>query len=577
MPDRSKKPHDGEVCLNRRKFMGTMAAGAAALAAPYRRSGAEKAQAPRRPNIVLIMTDDQGYGDLGCHGNEKIRTPNLDRLASESVRLTQFYVSPVCAPTRSSLMTGRYNYRTGVVDTYLGRAMMHADEVTLAEMLARAGYRTGIFGKWHLGDNYPMRPIDQGFQETLVHRGGGIGQPSDPPGGSSYFDPILQHNGAEKKYRGYCTDVFANAAMRFVEENRDRPFFAYLATNAPHAPLQIDKSYFSPYLEMGLNETTAKVYGMVQNIDENVGRLLAGLKKLALEENTIVIFLTDNGPQQERYTCGLRGRKGTVYEGGIRVPCFVRWPAMLESGRKIDTIAAHIDVLPTLLDACGVAIPDGLSLDGVSLLPVLRGQDASWPDRTLFFQWHRGDVPELYRACAARSQRYKLVNGKELYDIGTDPNETKDIAVTHPEIVERLRAAYEKWFRDVSATRGYDPPRIYLGTRFENPVTLTRQDWRGPRAGWAGDSLGYWEVLVQEAGDYAITLRFPTTRTETDIHFKLGNVNVSQTVKDGSGTCRFDSVRLDAGTGRLEAWLQSGEKRVGVSYVEVEALDEGRP
>ena len=573
MSDGSNKLCVVGVRQNRREFLGTMAAGAATLVLPCRRARAENAQAPRRPNIVLIIADDQGYGDIGCHGNEKLRTPSLDRLSRESVEFTQFYVSPVCSPTRASSMTGRYNYRTGVVDTYLGRSMMHPDEVTLAEILAKAGCRTGIFGKWHLGDNYPMRPIDQGFQEALIHKGGGIGQPSDPPGGNSYFDPVLQHNGVEEKHSGYCTDIFTGAAMRFIEENRDRPFFVYLATNAPHTPLERDESYVSPYLEMGLDETTAKVYGMVANVDENVGRLLAGLKKLGLEENTIVIFLTDNGPQQDRYNCGLRGRKGTVYEGGIRMPCFVRWPAMLKSGRSIDRIAAHIDILPTLLDVCGVAVPDGLLLDGVSLLPLLQGQDVPWPDRTLFFQWHRGDVPELYRACAARCQRYKLVNGKELYDIATDPGETKDIAATHPDVVEQLRAAYEKWFRDVSATRGYDPPRIYLGTRFENPVTLTRQDWRGPRAGWGNDSLGHWEVFVQQAGDCAVTLRFAPTRAETAVHFKLGNVNLSQTVKTGSETCRFDSVRLETGEVRLEAWLGSGEKSVGVSYVHVERLD----
>jgi hypothetical protein len=324
---------------------------------------------------------------------------------------------------------------------------------------------------------------------------------------------------------------------------------------------------------MGLDETTARVYGMVKNIDENVGRLLAELKKLGLEERTIVIFLTDNGPQQVRYVCGLRGRKGTVYEGGIRVPCFVRWPARLKPGQKIDRIAAHIDILPTLLDACGVAIPEGLFLDGVSLLPLLRGQKVPWPDRTLFFQWHRGDVPQLYRDCAARSQKYKLVNGKELYDIDADPGETKNIAALHTDIVRRLRAAYEEWFRDVSATRGYEPPRIYLGTQFENPVTLTRQDWRGPRAGWGSDSLGYWEVFVREAGAYAVTLRFGPTRAETDVHFRLGNVNLSQTVKAASEVCRFDSVQLEAGEARLEAWLGSGDKSVGVSYVEMNRLD----
>ena len=294
---------------------------------------------PRRPNVLLVITDDQGYGDLGLHGNPKIRTPHLDGLARQGIEMEHFHVCPVCSPTRASLLTGRCNYRTGVVDTFLGRSLMHPEEVTLAEMLQGAGYRTGIFGKWHLGDNYPLRAIDQGFQEALVLRGGGIGQPSDPPGGDSYFDPVLQHNGKQEKTRGYCSDVFTDAALGFIERNRDRPFFAYLAFNAPHAPLQVPDSYYQLYKKMNLApgdfpqvghplegkmdpEQTARIYGMVSNIDDNVGRLLAKLDEWKLADSTLVVFLTDNGPQQPRFNAGLRGLKTSVYDGGIRVPCF---------------------------------------------------------------------------------------------------------------------------------------------------------------------------------------------------------------------------------------------------------------
>jgi arylsulfatase A-like enzyme len=522
--------------------------------------------------VILVLTDDHGYGDLSLHGNDKLKTPNLDSIAKQGVQFTQFHVSPVCSPTRSSLMTGRYNYRTGVVDTYLGRAMMYPDEVTLAELLGGAGYGTGIFGKWHLGDNYPMRSIDQGFQESLVHRGGGIGQPSDPPGGESYFDPILQHNGKQEKHKGYCTDVFMNAALAFIEANRARPFFAYIATNAPHSPLQIDESYVAPCRALGLDEKTAKVYGMVANIDENVGRLLARLKALGLEQDTILIFMTDNGPAARRYNVGMRGIKGTVYEGGIRVPCFLRWPRVVQAGGQIDRLAAHIDILPTLLEAGGVDKPAGLRLDGASLMPLLRNHKAGWPDRTLYFQWHRGDEPELYRSCAARTQRFKLVNGKELYDLAADPGEQNDIAAGHPDIVAGLRKGCEEWFRDVSATRGYAPPRIHLGTKFENPVTLTRQDWRGPKAGWERGSLGYWEVEVTQTASYQVTLTTYPAEAAGEARFLLNNAVVKQPVAKGQTECQLASVPIQAGKGRLEAFLQFGEKTVGVRYVDVKRL-----
>jgi arylsulfatase A-like enzyme len=459
----------------------------------------------KRPNIILVVSDDQGFGDLSLHANPALRTPNLDRIAHEGAEFTQFLVNPVCSPTRASLLTGRYYYRTGVTDTYMGRSMMHRDELTIAEVLRSAGYKTGIFGKWHLGDHYPLRPGEQGFEEVLVHEGGGIGQPSDPPEGNSYFNPKLMHNGKLEQRDGYCTDVFFNAAMEFISENKERPFFTYLATNAPHEPLQVADSYVTPFREKGLDETTAKVYGMLANLDENAGRLLAHLKKEGLEQNTILIFMSDNGPTPARFNCGLRGIKTTVYEGGLRVPFFVRWPAAVRAGLKIDRLAAHIDVFPTLLEACGLKRPATppvtAKVDGVSLYPLLtRRSAASWPNRTVYFQWHRGDRGELYKNCAARQQRFKLVNGKELYDLQDDPSEAHDIAAAQPERVAQMRAGYEAWFKDVAGTRNFEPPRIYLGTRFENPVLLTRQDWRGPLASWAEGGLGYWEVDVRESG-----------------------------------------------------------------------------
>ncbi|MBD3266542.1 sulfatase-like hydrolase/transferase [bacterium] len=548
--------------LTRRTFLQTSAATAGSLAI-----GSQQAFSQEQPNVILIITDDQGYGDIGVHGNKKIKTPNMDRFANESVAFDRFYVCPVCAPTRACLMTGRYNYRTGVVDTYLGRAMMHNDEITMAEVFKNSGYATGIFGKWHLGDNYPLRPSEQGFDEVLVHKGGGIGQPSDPPG-NSYDNPILFHNNKPFHYKGYCTDIFTDATIEFIKKNREKPFFAYLSTNAPHTPLEIDKRYVQPYLDMGLDETTAKVYGMVENIDENLGRLMHNLNQYGLDENTIVIFMTDNGPQQKRYTANLRGRKGSVYEGGIRVPCFIRWPKKLKAGKEVKPIAAHIDMLPTLIAACGLKQPEN-KLDGINLMPVLEGQTATTPDRTLFTQWHRGDEPEKFRACAAWDQRYKLINGKELYDIQNDPYEKHDIADQNPDIVERLRQDYLDWFRDVSGTRGYAPPRIYIGTKHENPVILTRQDWRGPHASWGKKGLGYWEVDIRQTASYNLTLRIHAAGEGDTAHVKCGDTHKTQKLQKGATHCVFPDIPLQQGEGRLEAWIDTGKEKIGVRYLDV--------
>jgi arylsulfatase A-like enzyme len=542
--------------MNRRQFLVAPAALALAQSRP--------------PNILVIITDDQGYGDLSITGNPHLRTPNTDSLARDGVRFDQFQVCPVCSPTRSSLMTGRYNYRTGIVDTFLGRSMMHSDEVTAAEYLSRAGYRTGIFGKWHLGDNYPMRPHDQGFEEAVVCKGGGIGQPSDPPG-NTYFDPILQNRGNEQRYSGYCTDIFFEEAMRFIEKRRRDRWFVYLPTNAPHDPLQIADEWVKPFLNKGLDDATAKTYGMVANMDANMGKMLAKLNQLGLAEDTLVIFLTDNGPQRDRYKAGMRGRKGTVYQGGIRVPNFWRWPRMLKAGSVIDRTTAHIDILPTLLEIAGVRA-DGPPMDGRSLLPLLRGETGSWRDRTLFTQWHRGDEPELFRACAARTQQYKLVDGKELYDLSADPAEAHDIAADRPETAARLRKETEAWFRDVSATRGYAPPRIHLGTRHENPVILSRQDWRGTTAGWSPASNGHWEVDIRSSGRYNVRVRTHKLEAAAKLTLRVGEITRSLDVAAGAESGSFEGMALPSGETRVAAEIAtegSEMKRQGPMYIDV--------
>ncbi len=574
---------------------------------------ASAAEMAGRPNILLIMTDDQGYGDLGIHGNPKIQTPHLDRFARESVRLKSFYVSPVCSPTRASLMTGRYHYRTGVVDTYAGRSLMHPDEQTLAEMLAAAGYRTGIFGKWHLGDNAPLRAIDQGFQEALVIKGGGIGQASDPPDGTHYLDPVLQHNGRPQKYQGYCSDVFATAAIEFLSTPSDRPFFAYLAFNCPHEPLEAPEAELASYRSIDLApaafpqlgqpipaslmspvESIAKVYAMITNIDTNVGRVLSALEARGLAKDTIVIFLTDNGaapvhidngPGRVRFNAGLRGWKGTVYDGGIHVPCFIRWPGHFPGGRTVDRLAAHIDIVPTLLEACGASPPKGLHLDGRSLMPLLRGgTDVAWPERTLFFQWHRGDQPEPDRAFAARSQKYTLLRREppigsrtvpplELYDMETDPWQQQDLAAERPQIVEKLHAEYLAWFKDVSSSRGFEPVRIEVGGDRENPTILTRQDWRGPRSGWGINDLGHWEVLIARPGRFDVALRLTPRRFPTVAHLTLRGVERELKLEREASACIFRDLSFTEGPGRLDVWIEGNRATAGPLDVTIRRLD----
>ena len=545
--------------------------------------GAPEESRDARPNIILIMTDDQGWAQLGSHGDPILQTPNLDALASESVEMSRFYVSPVCAPTRAALMTGRYNYRTGVVDTYLGRAMMDPAEVTIAEMLGEAGYRTGIFGKWHLGDNYPQRTVDQGFQESVVHKGGGIGQPSDPPG-SDYFDPILFHNGEQQQYEGYCTDVYFDEAIRWIGSGDGAPFFAYIPTNAPHSPYLVPDSYREPYAGQGLSDKDARIYGMITNIDDNVGKLAQHLESEGLAGNTILIFMTDNGPTTRLYHAGLRAQKGSVYENGIRVPFMARWPDRLEP-MKSEQLGAHIDIVPTLLAAAGASMPPDIELDGTNLLPLWRGETESLPQRTYFVQAHRGNEPQPYRAFSAVEQRFKLVQPLsfsqpappgaplELYDLLEDPGEQTDLAEERPEVVERLKAAYDAWLEDVSASRGFHAVRFAIGSDAQPLVTLTRQDWRMTTPdGWGRDQkvMGRWMVTCMSEGPYDITVTFATPAAKSGTaRIAFGDLSKSAVVQKGAEQVRFEAVTLQPGEGAFEASLEIDSEAMGVWHVDV--------
>ena len=313
----TKGRNKNNLNCTRRNFLKAIGFSAASLAVPGCTADTKLSspETPRqKPNVILVITDDQGYGDLACHGNPIIKTPNLDLLHSQSTRLTNFHVSPTCAPTRAALMTGRYCNRTGVWHTIMGRSLLRKDETTMADVFSANGYKTAIFGKWHLGDNYPFRPADRGFGESLIHGGGGVGQAPDY-WDNDYFDDTYFHNGKPKKFKGYCTDVWFDAAIKFIEKNKEKHFFCYLSTNAPHSPYNVEKKYSDLYKD-NENVPNADFYGMITNIDENIGRLMKRLKNLKLENDTIFIFMTDNGTsagfrQGKGCNAGMRARKGS--------------------------------------------------------------------------------------------------------------------------------------------------------------------------------------------------------------------------------------------------------------------------
>ena len=563
--------------------------------------GCKKDRTP--PNVILIITDDQGYGDLSFNGNPNIITPALDNFAAESVRFNNFYVSPVCAPTRSSLMTGRYSLRTGVRDTYNGGAIMASSEVTIAEMLKQANFTTGIFGKWHLGDNYPSRPSDQGFDESLIHLAGGMGQVGDFTNyfkkDTSYFDPILWHNNEQKPYKGYCSDIFTENAIEFIENNKNNPFFCYLSFNAPHNPLQVPDEYYQAYKTLdptdGIDpelipnekisektkDNTRKVYAMVTNIDDNLKKLFNKVDELGIKDNTIVIFMTDNGPQHVRYIAGMKGRKSSVYNGGIRVPFFLRFPAMFSGNQEVNQFTAHIDLLPTLSKLCNVEMPRDRKIDGRSFIPSINSEKL--PERSFFSYWTR-KYPELYNNIALQRGQFKLI-GKtdynspienfELYDTYNDPFEKNNLVTQKKSIALSLKKEMHQTFLElVNSENLKNPPRIMLGSDFENPVYLNRNDAGGQRAVWNQEqAYSFWKVDINKEGLYDLKFKFlKPLPANGNMYLEIGqSIQQKFNSKDNLDLIEMKSVYLPKGFNDFTPFYMFQKGNYFPLYVEVTA------
>jgi len=559
-----------------------------------------------KPNVVIVITDDQGYGDLGSRGNPIIKTPNLDSFAEESVRFTNFHVSTTCAPSRGAIMTGRHSNRLNVHHTISGRSMVFADEKMLPEVFAENGYTNGMFGKWHLGDNYPFRPKDRGFHEVVRHGGGGITQGPDY-WGNDYFDDTYWHNGKTKKYEGYCTDVFFSEALRFIDENKENPFFLYISTNAPHAPYNVPEDYLNIYENVpDLPERFQRFYGMITNIDDNFKRLEDKLESLGLQDNTIVIFMTDNGTAggNRIFDGGLRGSKGSEYEGGHRVPFFIRWPnEELTGGKDIDDLVAHYDMLPTLVDLLGLEFVPAKELDGISMKPLLHNEDADWPNRILYVDTQRLQNLVKYRKYSVMDKDWRLVNGNELYNVSEDLGQTNNLLQEHPQVAERLAQGYERWWQSF-AEEGVNEKYAYIkvGSEHENPSRISAHDmltakhghsWHQYGAAAASQTSGRWKIEFVEDGEYRISLRrFPresglginatfeaqTKTTELDrimpasvksdfvkAELFVADITANKPIAPGDAEISF-SGQIPAGKYDMEAHLMDSQERVYPSY-----------
>ena len=477
-------------------------------------------------NIVFVITDDQGYGDLGVTGNPIIKTPHINTLASESSGLSDYHVGPTCSPTRSSLLTGHWTNRTGVWHTIMGRSMLRENEVTVGQMFKDGGYQTGMFGKWHLGDNYPYRPEDRGFTEVYRHGGGGIGQTPDV-WDNAYFDGSYFHNGEIVPAKGFCTDVFFEQANAFITRcaKEEKPFFAYITLNAPHGPLHAPQKYMDMYKDQ--TERIAAFYGMISNIDDNVGKTRELLRTLGIEKDTIFIFTTDNGSAAgtKIFNAGMRAGKGSPYDGGHRVPFFIHWPAGgLTKQHDVDELTHMVDIVPTLLELTGVKKTEGVKFDGRSIASLLDpSNDVDWPERFVISDSQRVRDPIKWRGSAVMSKKYRLVNGKELYEIAVDPGQRNNIAADHPGVVATMRDFYDQWWAELEPTFS-QTTEIYLGHPDHPKVTLTAHDWiQEIYPPWHQGSIrsalrsqekvenpthkGHWAVKVIRDGNYRVSLR----------------------------------------------------------------------
>ncbi len=505
----------------------------------------EKSAHAKQPNIVVILSDDQGWGDLSLHGNPNLQTPNIDRLAHEGAMFERFYVSPLCAPTRAEFLTGRYHPRTGVHGVTTGAERLNLDEYTVAEAFQAANYKTAIFGKWHNGSQYPYHPLARGFEEFYGFTSGHWG---------IYFDPPLEHNGKIVGGKGYITDDLTDHAIDFIKQCKDQPFFCYVAYNTPHSPFQVPDRFYDRFAQAEIVKRyegkepedlakTRAALAMCENIDWNVGRILEVLRDTGLEQDTIVIYFSDNGPNSWRWNGGMRGRKGSTDEGGVRVPCVIRWPGHIPPGLRISQIAGAIDLFPTLVSLAGIKANPPKPLDGRDLSPLLLGKKTDWPDR-LIFSHQAGRV-------SVRNQRYILDAQGRLYDLQTDPGQTRDVTKEAPDVAEKLKAAVDE-FRATALPRTPDDRPFPVGYR-EFPVTFLpardgvphgniRRSANAPNCSFFTNWLSVddaitWDIEVHTAGTYEVCV-FYTCR-EKDVGVELEVSFGSASVK-GQVTEAFD-------------------------------------
>ncbi len=503
-----------------------------------------KSQLDNHPNVIIILTDDQGWGDIASHGNPTIDTPNLDALAEAGARFDRFFVSPVCAPTRASLLTGRDHLRTGTQWVTYGLENMRPEEETFGEVFKKAGYQTGLFGKWHNGSHYPMDPNGQGFDTFFGFKMGHW---------NNYFDTELEHNGEWVKTEGFITDVLTDSALSFIERNKEDPFLAFIPYNAPHSPFQVPDQYFDKYKARGLDDKNASVYGMVENIDDNIGRIVRKLDELNLTENTIVIFMTDNGPNGgDRFNGEMKGWKAKVDEGGVRVPLFIKWPEKIPQGKVVKELTAHIDFLPSIAELAGIEFEEVNEIDGRSFAPLIFEEDAVWEDRYLFTHQSRWDSLELFPA-SVRNNQYRAVrygDSWEVYDMLQDPSQREDIAEENPDLVEEFSAIYTRWFDEVTKelpkTRpipvGYEEaPTVILpavesvfsgGIQFEGTSGWSNDwlvNWNNPR-----DEV-WWDIEVVQSSVFDISIAYTLPNGGEGIELKAssGDNEVSMVLNQG--------------------------------------------
>lgn len=584
-----------------------------------------------KPNVIMIITDDQGYGDLACHGNPVAQTPHLDRLHEQSIRLTDFHAAPMCTPTRGQLLTGLDAARNGAVNVSSGRSLLRADLQTMADLFRVGGYRTGLFGKWHLGDNYPYRPQDRGFEESLWFPSSHINSLPDY-WENDYFDDVYCYNGSRERYEGYCTEVFFREAMVWMQARAEenQPFFAYLPTNAPHAPLWVppedreaieavfsENEHLLPELTPELRQNIIRFLAMIRNLDTYVGKLRSFLQQQQIDRNTILIFMTDNGSTfgPQYYNAGMRGGKVTLWEGGHRVPCFVHWPdGNLGEPRDVEGLTQVQDILPTLIDFCGLDAPDAPPIDGISLATALRGEERVPPDRLLAVNYSRmprfdyptPDSQSVIRreGTAVLWQRWRLLEATALYNLDNDPAQEENVIDQYPEIAQHMLKALDDWWVEVEPVAN-QPQQIIIGNDAENPMLLSACEWRDVfvdqqkqvRIGERKNS--YWHLQVDQAGTYCFELRrwpresqlhlteaCPATQV-TDGYLEAGfalpiararllieRQQHTQPIEPGDEAAVF-TVPLKAGPTLMHTWFDDVRKQpiCGAYYVYVSRLD----